>query len=68
MPLLIFDFDLIMGSFFHFLGPQWAIFEVGIGLKTVFGSTHVVKQLSFCMIPLFLTFDFDLILGSCLTF
>ena len=38
------------------------------GLKTVLGSTHVVKQLLFSMVPSILTFDFDLILGSFLTF
>ena len=32
------------------------------------GSTHVVEQLSFSMLPSILTFDFDLILGSLLTF
>ena len=36
--------------------------------KTVLGSTHIVKQLSFSMFPSILTFDFDLILGSFLTF
>ena len=37
-------------------------------LKTIFGSTHVVEQLYFYMIPSILTFEFDLILGSILTF
>ena len=32
-----------------------------------FWSNHVVEQLSFSMFLLFLTFDFDLILGSFLT-
>ena len=32
------------------------------------GSTHVVEQLSFSMFPSILTFYFDLILGSFLTF
>ena len=32
------------------------------------GSTHVVEQLSFFMFPSIPTFDFDLILGSFLTF
>ena len=40
----------------------------GFGLKTVFGSIYVVKQLSFSMFPLILTFVFDLILGSFLSF
>ena len=34
----------------------------------VSGSTHIVEQLSFSMLPSILTFDFDLILGSFLTF
>ena len=40
----------------------------GNGPKTVLGSPHVVEQLSFSMIPSIMTFDFDLILGSFLTF
>ena len=32
------------------------------------GYTHVVEQLSFSMIPLILTFEFDFILGSFLSF
>ena len=32
------------------------------------GSTHVVEQLSFSLFPSILTFDFDSILGSFLTF
>ena len=40
----------------------------GNGSKTVLGSTHVVEQLSFSMLPLILIFDFNLILGSFLTF
>ena len=36
--------------------------------KIVLGSTHVVEQLSFSMLPSILTFDFDLLLGSFLTF
>ena len=38
------------------------------GSKTVLGSIHVAKQLSFSMLPKILTFDFDLILGSFFTF
>ena len=41
---------------------------LGKGSKTVLGYTHVVEQLSFSMFPLILTFDFDLILWSFLTF
>ena len=32
------------------------------------GSTHVVEQLWFSIVPINLTFDVDLILGSFLTF
>ena len=67
--ILTFDFDLILWSFFTFWGPNGLF----LGLekcykKTVFESTHVVEQLSFSMFPSILTFDFDLILGSFLTF
>ena len=41
---------------------------LGKGSKTVLGVTHVVEQLSFSMFPSILTFDFDLILLSFLTF
>ena len=43
-------------SFSNFWGPKWAILGLAVGFKTVFGSTHVAKQLLF-------SFDFDLILG-----
>ena len=38
------------------------------GQKIVLRSPHVVKQLSFSIFPSILRFDFDLILGSFLTF
>ena len=37
-------------------------------LRSTYGSTHVVEQLSFSLFLSILTFDFDLILGSFLTF
>ena len=43
-------------------------FWVGVGLKTVLGSTLVVEQLLFSIVPSIQTFDFDLILGSSFTF
>ena len=58
LTILTFDFDSIFGSF---LG-------LGKGPKTVLGSTHVVKQLSFSLFLSILTFDFDSIFGSFLTF
>ena len=48
--------DLKFGVSFVFLGPKWT----GWG---VFGSTHVVEQLSFPVFPSILTFNFYLILG-----
>ena len=42
-----FDFDIIVGLFFFFLGLDGLFF---CGSKTVLGSTHVVEQLSFSMI------------------
>ena len=35
--ILMFDFDLILQSFFYFLGSLWAIFGVGVGFKNCFG-------------------------------
>ena len=47
------------------MGYFW---ELVYGSKTVFGSTHVVEQLLFSIVPSILTFDFDLILGLFFTF
>ena len=58
---------LILGLFWTFWGPN-RLFSGWKGLKTVLGSTHVVKQLLFSIVASILTFDFDLILGSFLTF
>ena len=66
--ILTFDFDLILGTFWTFLGPIGLFFGLGKGSKTVLRSTHVVEQLSFSMFTSILTFDFDLILGSFWTF
>ena len=64
VPLILtFDFDLILGPFLAFLGPNGLFLELRSS-KTVLGSTHVVEQLSFYMFPSILTFEFDLILGS----
>ena len=41
---------------------------LGKGSSTVLGFTQVVEQLSFSLFLSILTFDFDLILGSFLTF
>ena len=42
--------------------------ELREGLTSVLGSTHVVEQLSISLFLSILTFDFDLILRSFLTF
>ena len=44
------------------------MFGVDVGFKNCLGSTPMVEQLSFSIIPSILTFRFDLILGSFLTF
>ena len=68
LSILTFDFDLILGSFFTFWDPD-GLFSGSVKVsKTVFGSNHVVEQLSFSLFLSILTFDFDSILGSILTF
>jgi len=68
LSILTFDFDLILGSFFYFLGPNGLFLGFGKGSINVLGSIHVVENLSFCIFPSFLIFDFYLILGSFLIF
>ena len=41
------------------MGNFWGCCRV----QNSFGSTHVVDQLSFSMIPLILTFEFDTVFG-----
>ena len=48
--------------------PNGLFSGLGKGSKTVLGSTHVVEQLSFSVLPSILTFDFDLIFGLFLIF
>ena len=66
--ILTFDFDLILGSFLTFWGPNGLFLGLGKGSKTVLESTHVVEQLLFSMPSSMLTFYFDLNLGSLLNF
>ena len=66
--ILIFEFDLILGSHLMFWGPDGLFLGSRLGSKIVFGSTHVAKQLLSSIVSLILTFDFDLILESFLTF
>ena len=60
--------QLNFGVVFVLWGPNGLVSGVGVGLTTVLESTHVVEQLSFSMFPSTLAFDFDLMLGSFLTF
>ena len=61
-------FYLILGPFFTLLGPYGLFLGLGLGSTTVFGSTHIVEQLSFSIFLSILTFEFDLILGPFLLF
>ena len=62
--ILPFDFDLILGVNM-FVGALMGFFLLGLGFgsKAVLGSTHVVEQLLFSIVPSILTFYFDLIWG-----
>ena len=68
LSILTFDFDLILGSFLTFWGPNGLFLGLGKGSETVLGSTHVVEHFSFCTLSLILIFDFYLIFGSFLIF
>ena len=52
LSILTFDFDLILGSFLSYWGPNWLFLGFGQGLTTVLGSTYVVEQLSFSYVSL----------------
>ena len=41
---------LNFGVIFYFLGPNGLFLALGKGSKNFWGSTHVVEQLSFCML------------------
>ena len=60
--ILTFYFDLILGSFFTFWGPNGLFLGLGKGSNTVLGSNHVVEQLSFYIFPS-IRFDVESILG-----
>ena len=66
--ILTFYFDLILGSFLSFWGPNGLFLGFGKGSNSVLGSTHVVEQLSFSMFSSILIFDLYLIFGSFLVF
>ena len=63
LSILTFDFDLILGPFLTFLGPNGLLFGLGYGSKTVLGSSNVVEQVLFSKLPSMLTFSFLLIYG-----
>ena len=63
-----FDFDLNLGLFLSFWGPNGLFLGLGKGPNIILGSTHAVEQFSFCMFSSILIFDFYLILGSFFTF
>ena len=64
LSILTFDFDLVLGSFLTFWGPNGLFLGLEKGSNTVLGSTYVVEQLLSSLFLSILTFDFDLILGS----
>ena len=53
-----------MGLFLAFFGPNDLLLGLGSGSKTVLGSTHVLEQLLFSIVPSIMTFDIYLSLGS----
>ena len=63
LSTLTFDFDLVLGSFLTFWGPNGLFLGLEKGSNTVLGSTHVVEQLSFSMFWSILKFDFYSIFG-----
>ena len=42
LSILTFDFDLILGSFSSFRGPNGQFVGSGYGSRTVLGSPHIV--------------------------
>ena len=68
LSILTFGFDLILGSFFTFWGPNGLFLGLRKSSKSFLGSTHLVEQFSFSMFLSILIFDFYLISGTFLTF
>jgi len=66
--ILTFEFDLILGSFLTFWGPNGLFLGSEWGSKIVLWSTHVFEQLLFSMFSSIMTFDFDLVMGSFFNF
>ena len=65
--ILIFDFDLLLGSCKLF-GAQIGIYWARVISKAVLGSTHKAEQLLFSVLTSNITFVFDIILVSFLGF
>ena len=57
--ILTLDFDLILGSFLTFGGPNGLFWGLGQGSTTVLGLSHLVEQLSFSFFLSILIFYFD---------
>ena len=51
LSILTFTFDLNLGSFWTFWGPNRLFLGLGKGSYTVLGFTYVVEQLSFSLLP-----------------
>ena len=56
LSILTFQFDLILGSFFTFWGPNGPFSGLGWGLKTVLVSPHTNQNFYFQSIGLFLLY------------
>jgi len=65
---IAFVFELILGSFLAFWGPNGLFLEVRLRLKNCSGSTNLVEQLLFSILTSILTFDLYEIFGSFLYF
>ena len=63
LSILTFDFDLILGTFLTFWGPNGLFWGLGKGSNAILGSTYGVEQFSFSIFSSTLIFDFYLILG-----
>ena len=68
LSILTVEFDLILGFFFTFWGPNGQFLGLRKSSKTVLESTHVVEQLSLSMFLSILAFDFDIIFELFFTF
>ena len=63
-----FNFIYLKGNSFYLFGAKSRLFAGWGQVQIVLGSTHIVQQLLFFLLPPILTFDYDSIWGSFLTF